>query len=256
MKSIIEITQEILSIEQPLHYRDIANRAMNYYPSLGDNLDKVAAKFTSSLASHVLRHSNKSSAIFKRIPNGKKTPDGKTIYKAGVYGLKKKRTPTIATPPPKPPSPASTTFFGKAGEYGVFSELLFWGYNPAMMVVDHGIDIVAFRNNDYFNIQVKARNPNDKSPNSFSFSIETKVFNNHNNSKTFYIFVIRRLFKGRQVSEYVIMPSSEIERLISSDQIKSNTNIMLKITVEGNSFKINKKHDIAPININDFSIIK
>ena len=247
MLSIIEIAQEILSKDEPLHYCDIAKRAMVLYPEIGQDVEQVSKKFSSSLSGHVSRNANKKTAIFRRISNGKNG------HKAGIYGLKKKKSKPIASPPKKPDSPASTSFFGKAGEYGVFSELLFWGYNPAMTVVDHGIDIIAFKGNDYFNIQVKARNPKDKGA-SFSFSIDTKVFERHDNSKTFYVFVVRREVKGRQLSEYVIMPSHEISRLISLNHIKADNSISIKISIQGNSFMINNKYELA--NINDFSIIK
>jgi hypothetical protein len=51
------------------------------------------------------------------------------LREAGVYRLRK-----TAFPPSPPPPPATNTLFlGKAGEYSVASELLFWGFNVSVL---------------------------------------------------------------------------------------------------------------------------
>ena len=244
--SIIELAKQILEKERNgLHYKEIAEKAMILDKSLGTDLDVCAKKVSQILSGHIKRNERKPTALFRRISNGKGGS------KAGVFAL-------IQRPAPRPPTPptnqtaVSTTFTGKAGEYGVFSELLYWGYNPAMMVVDHGIDIVAAKDGDYFHIQVKTANPNASK--SFSFMIDKTAFQLHENAKTFYVFVIRRDVKGRMLSEYVILPSSMISHLIKSHVITSGKNISFVITIENNHFKINDSFDIP--DVNDFSKIR
>ena len=78
-------------------------------------------------------------------------------------------------------------YIGKAGEHAVLSELLFLGYNAALMSVDVGVDIVATKNNEIYNIQVKTRNIS-KRHDAFHF--------NWGNRKA------KRLFKARDLPEH------------------------------------------------------
>ena len=212
--------------------------------SIGDDEEVVAKKIGQTLTSHINKNDKKPTSIFKRISNGKGGS------KAGIYGLKKKIQPK----PPVPilDMPVATTFTGKAGEYGVFSELLYWGYNPAMMVVDHGVDIVASKDGEYFHIQVKTANPNANK--SFNFKINKDIFEAHENAKTFYVFVVRRDLKGRPLSDYVIMPTSQIRRLMDLNTISTGKDISFSITIENNLFKINGKDEVT--GVNDFKRIR
>jgi len=184
---VIEMAQTALEKEgKPLHYKEIARRIMAIDPSLGGDLDKVASSIASKLLANT-KKKNKVDIIFQRISNG---AGG---FKAGIYGLKRKTQPKLAIAPDSN-GPTGTIFTGKAGEYGVFSELLYWGFNPAMMVVDDGIDIIASKEGSFFNVQVKTANPNASK--NFSFKITKHIFENHENHKTFYVFVLRRNVKG------------------------------------------------------------
>ena len=193
---------------------------------------------------HINKHDKKTTSLFKRISNGKGG------YKSGIYGLKKKAP--VKPPVPTLDSPIATTFTGKAGEYGVFSELLYWGYNPAMMVVDHGVDIVASKDGDYFHIQVKTANPNANK--SFNYKISKDIFELHENSKTFYVFVVRRDVYGRPISDYIIMQPSLIRQLMDRNIINSGKDISLSITFENKTFKVNNQYDVT--GVNDFSRIR
>lgn len=244
--SIIELAQQILEKEKNgLHYKEIAEKAMILDKSLGNDLDSCAQRIAQTLSSHVNRHNKKPTAIFKRINNGKGS------FKAGMYALIKRAAPKPPVPTPNG-TPVATTFTGKAGEYGVFSELLYWGYNPAMMVVDYGVDIVAAKDGDYFHIQVKTANPNANK--TFAYKINKDTFDLHNNAKTFYVFVVRRDIKGRPLSDYIIMPSNMIYHLLTSGVITSNRDIAFSINVENGVFRVNNKFDIT--NVNDFSLIR
>ncbi len=243
--NIIEIARTILEQEgKELHFREIAKRAMILDKSLGADEEVVAKKFGQALTAHINKNDKKPTSIFKRLSNGKGG------FKAGIYGLKKKALPKHPIPLPGV-SPMITTFTGKAGEYGVFSELLYWGYNPAMMVVDHGVDIVASKEGEYFHIQVKTANPNANK--SFNYKINKDVFEAHENSKTFYVFVVRRDVKGRPISDYVIMPSSFIRQLMDRNIINTGKDISLSITFENNVFKVNSQEVTG---VNDFSRIR
>lgn len=245
--SILDLAQTILEKEKDgLHFREIAEKAIILDKSLGPDVEACGQKISQALSAHIARHDKKSTALFKRLPNGKGG------FKSGYYALKKR-------PAPKPPiptigleTPVVNGFIGKAGEYGVFSELLYWGYNPAMMVVDHGVDIVASKDDQYFHIQVKTANPNASK--TFTFKIDKDIFEAHENAKTFYVFVVRRDFKGRPLSEYVIMPSSLIRYLIDSNVITSSKDIAFNIVFENNVFKVNGKFELT--GVNDFSRIR
>jgi len=244
--NIIELARTILEQEgKELHFREIAKRAFIFDKTIADDEEACAKKIGSALNTHINKHDKKPvDAIFKRISNGKGG------FKSGVYGLKRRAAP-------KPPLPTivptmAATFIGKAGEYGVFSELLYWGYNPAMMVVDHGVDIVASINGEYFHIQVKTANPNANK--SFNFKISKDIFEVHENSRTFYVFVVRRDVRGRPISDYVIMQSSLIRQLMAQNIITSAKDIAFSITVDNNTFKVNGQYQVT--GVNDFSSIR
>src|SRR3989338_1194297 len=103
-------------------------------------------------------------------------------------------------------------YIGKAGEHAVLSELLFRGYNAALMSVDVGVDILATRNNETFHIQVKTRNIS-KRHDAFHFNLRIVSFERHNAGKTFYIFVLRENGK----LDYLILPLGEIEKAIEQE---------------------------------------
>ena len=121
-----------------------------------------------------------------------------------------------------------------------------------MMVVDHGVDIIASKGGEYFHIQVKTANQNQSG--CFNFRISRTIFDANDNSKTFYVFVVRRDVKGRQLSDYVVMPSSMIRHLLASNLISSTKDVSFSISVEDGKFKINGKHELT--GVNDFSMIR
>lgn len=105
-------------------------------------------------------------------------------------------------------------YIGKAGEHAVLSELLFLGYNAALMSVDVGVDILATKNNETYNIQVKTRNISERH-NAFHFNLRIASFERHNAGRTFYIFVLRENGK----LDYLILPLHEIEKSIEQEFI-------------------------------------
>ena len=103
-------------------------------------------------------------------------------------------------------------YIGKAGEHSVLSELLFRGYNAALMAVDIGVDILATKGSETFHIQVKTRNIS-KRHDAFHFNLRIVSFERHNAGKTFYIFVLRE----NSELAYLILPLHEVEKAIEQE---------------------------------------
>lgn len=266
--NIIELARKILEDEgKELHFRVIAERALIIDKSIAEDVEACARKIGQALAAHINRHDKTPTSIFKRI----KGEHGG--FKSGMYGLIKRRA---APPPPPPPpqlplppiGPIPSSFIGKAGEYGVASELLYCGYNPAMLAVDHGVDIMALKDGQYFHIQVKTANerPTANENRSFTYKITKAIFEAHDNSKTFYVFVVRSNVNGRIISNYIILPSSAIRDLVNKNVITATRDISFNITEERNIFKLNgvaEERSTFKINgeyevtgVNDFSRIR
>ncbi len=240
MSNILKLCEDVLSgAKNGMHYKDIAEKIIILDSSVGNSLDSVAKKVSASLAKNV---SKPKGSIFTKIPNGKGG------HKAGIYKLKPKRKPNnkaiISTP-------INTLYTGKAGEYAVFSELLYWGYNPAMVTVDDGIDIIAAKDKNYFHIQVKTANEIKNKP--FNFSIKKSSFKRYDDSQTFYIFVLRQQDANRYFNDYIILPNSEIERMLMFELLKEN-----KDTYSFNIQKVNNNYTLngQRVIVNDFSKIK
>ncbi len=145
-------------------------------------------------------------------------------------------------------------YIGKAGEHIVLSELLFRGYNAALMSVDVGIDIVATKNNEIFNIQVKTRNVSKKH-NAFYFNLRIVSFERHSAGRTFYIFVLRKNGK----LDYLILPLHEIEKSIEEEFIHIvGKGKLYRITVKKRDGKVylgRRENDVSYY-LNRWDIIK
>lgn len=106
----------------------------------------------------------------------------------------------------------NTQYIGTAGEHLVVSELLFRGYNASTMSVDEGLDIVATKTNNLYNIQVKTANVNKF--NRYVYDIRKISFEKFGAGNTFYIFVLR----GKKTN-FLILPSMEIEKNLQQKNI-------------------------------------
>jgi len=105
-------------------------------------------------------------------------------------------------------------YIGKAGEHAVLSELLFRGYDAALMAVDIGVDILATKNSETFHLQVKTRNISQRHD-AFHFNVRIAAFERHQTGKTFYIFILRE----KRTLDYVILPLPEIEKAIKKELV-------------------------------------
>ncbi|MFA6432807.1 MAG: winged helix-turn-helix domain-containing protein [Candidatus Paceibacterota bacterium] len=135
-------------------------------------------------------------------------------------------------------------YVGKAGEHAVLSELLFRGYNAALMSVDTGIDILAIKNEGQFGIQVKTRNIS-KTGNTFDFNLRVASFERHNRGGVFYIFLLRETPK----IEYLILPFHVIERSIDEEFIHEvGKGKLYRITIRKKGSKVylgRKENDVT-----------
>jgi len=233
------IVEALLDNKGGLHVNDIADKMLKMGLEEGISREKLASKISLSLSADVKKARG---SLFKRVKNR----NGRN--KKGYYKLKSipktdkkkmlsdteksiKMTPTI---------PALYT--GKAGEYAVLAELLFHEFNASLMSVDQGIDIVASKNDKFFYIQVKTANYRNGH---FFASINTKQFERYNNKDTFYIFVLRFLFRGKVVNSFLIFKSSDIERFKEMDVIKSGSALNLTITISDEKVILNGRENVS-----------
>ncbi len=145
-------------------------------------------------------------------------------------------------------------YIGKAGEHAVLSELLFRGYNAALMSVDVGVDIVATKDNETFNIQIKTRNISKKHG-AFYFNLRIASFERHNAGRTFYIFILRENSK----LDYLILPLHQVEKSIEEEFIHIVGNGKLyRITIKKRDGKVylgRREKDVSYY-MNHWDIIK
>src|SRR3989338_6338042 len=135
-------------------------------------------------------------------------------------------------------------YIGKAGEHAVLSELLFLGYNAALMSVDVGVDIVATKNNEIYNIQVKTRNIS-KRHDAFHFNLRIVSFERHNAGRTFYVFVLRESGK----LDYLVLPLHQVEKSIEEEFIHVvGKGKLYRITIKRRDDKVylgRKENDVS-----------
>lgn len=145
-------------------------------------------------------------------------------------------------------------YVGKAGEHAVLSELLFRGYNASLMSVDVGVDLVATKNNEIFNIQVKTRNISKKYD-AFHFNLRIASFERHNAGRTFYIFLLRENGK----LDYLILPLHQVEKSIEEEFIHVvGKGKLYRITIKKRDGKVylgRRENDVSYY-VNRWDIIK
>ncbi len=145
-------------------------------------------------------------------------------------------------------------YIGKAGEHAVLSELLFRGYNAALMSVDVGVDIVATKDNETFNIQIKTRNISKKHD-AFHFNLRIASFERHNAGRTFYVFILRENSK----LDYLILPLHQVEKSIDEEFIHVvGKGKLYRITIKKRDEKVylgRQENDVSYY-LNHWDIIK
>ncbi len=232
-----EMVIEVLSDSgKSMHVNDIAAACVAKWPNLPDLPDQLAAKISAMLSNEVKKP--KSQSLFSKPKN---KAGG---FRKGMYRLRigRKAIPKTFKVPEQPK--VSSQFTGKAGEYAVMSELLFFGFNVSAMTVDDGIDIVASKSDSYFHIQVKTANATASQK--FQFKITRRAFGSKDAAATFYVLVLRISENSRNTCEYLILPSSEIRRLVDKGVVKDGDAMNLSIDRErGNRFLLNNVEDVT-----------
>lgn len=242
LSTILETARDILrDKKKAMHVNEIAEEAVNSARNQGMTAEVFSKKLLGALAGHLKLKTQK--PVFMRV-EGKK----KGTMKKGYYRLKREVQKTIAARVEVPE--AEKAFVGKGGEYAVMSELLFWGFNVSLMSVDHGIDVIAQKENNFYNIQVKTSVEQDGRK--FSFSIKRSSFAAYDNSSTFYVFVMRK----KMDCFFAIFPSSKIHELKEAGKIAGKSSLSISITADEkwNSYRLNGV-DVT-MNINDFSLVR
>lgn len=111
-------------------------------------------------------------------------------------------------------------FTGRAGECAVMSELLFRGYNVNRMMVDGGIDLVAFKDGFYYFYQVKTVGMKDGCLQA-SIPIDNYAKNKGYASQMRYVIVGRYNDKdGKMLNHFFVFSQDDIEKEIFDKCIK------------------------------------
>ena len=234
-----QLGKKELSVHEIAHHIE----KTKHHLELGLDTEALASKFSSALAVNC----KSKNARFKKAVNSKtKRP------KKGFYCLKTIKTKSIKPIIINNGDQISTQYTGKAGEFALLSELLFYGFNASIMSVDDGIDVVASSKNlDYFHFQVKTTVAKDSKQDVFSFNLARDKFSKNNNAKTYYIFVMRCLDDKRWYNDYAVIPSTLIDYLHFQNDSASDR---VTIKIENKKYYVNKM-DITKY-INNFKGIK
>lgn len=236
MKLVDQIIEALMQTKQAMHVDEIAKAIVTKYPNIQTTVDDLSGKISSLLSADIKR--KKGQSLFSK-PKNKSGG-----LKRGIYRLKiGKRTVSKTFKVPEQPK-VTSQFTGKAGEFSVMSELLFFGFNASAMTVDDGIDIVASKDDSYFHIQVKTANASAQ--NKFQFKVTKRAFGSKDASGTFYVLVMRVNENSRNICEHLIIPSSEIRRLVEKGVIRDGESMSISVDRErGNRFVINGLEDVS-----------
>lgn len=238
LSPILQATKEILQKagRKGMHVKEISEMAVAQNNNLGMCAEDFQKKVQAALLGNIKLKNSKPS--FAPVLWDKGSRKGKP--KQGWYRVKNeivKPAPDSVTAPQ-----TSTKFIGKAGEYAVMSELLFWEFNASIMTVDDGIDIVASKHNKFFHIQVKTASRQESGK--FYFSIGKDSFKKYNTTNVFYVFVMRQDLRN----EYIIIPGVQIEYFLNSGIISGTSSLSLTITVDTkkSAYTLNGKANVTP----------
>jgi hypothetical protein len=243
LSPILTVARDILrhAPGKAMHVDAIAAEAVLTNQNMTLSAELFSKKLQGALAGNLNLKTQKS--IFARVA-GKKG-----VNRRGWYRLKQEKTAS-AIAKVEPPE-VTTGFVGRAGEFAVMGELLFWGYNVSMMAVDNGVDIVTEKNNCYFNVQVKTAT--ESGERRYLFTIKRTAFLANDKSSMFYVLVIRK----KVTSEYLVMPSSFIRTLLDAGAIGTGPILSLAVTTDdkGRRYVLNGSTDIN-LFVGNFGVIR
>ena len=238
LSPILQTAKELLSTvgRKGMHVLSIAEAAVAQNKNMGLDVESFCKKVSGALAANLKLKSNK--PTFAKVNWDKGPRKGKP--KQGWYRLKSEKIAPVVESVHTPKT--DKAFLGKAGEYAVMSELLFWGFNASIMSVDDGIDIVATKNNKFFHIQVKTATRQDAGK--YQFTINPASFKKYHATNVFYVFVLRHGIKN----DFIIIPSSHIKYLVDKGVISENTAMSLTIAEDAkkSDYLLNNKESVKP----------
>jgi len=245
------IAEVLANHKHGLHVDDIANELLSKGLEKNYPLEELSQKVSLALSQDIRKYKNKSRfSIVKNKKGG---------HKRGWYRLKiKHKTDEERVigaiekgTENENKNLRNTNYIGIAGEYAVLSELLFNEFNAAVMTVDVGVDVVAFKNGKYFYIQVKT----SKKHGSFYTTISTKQFEKYNEAGTYYIFVLRYTSNGKEINGFIIMNSATLQIYRDKKVIKKSNSLNISISIKGGKIILNNKEDIS-VYLDRFDYIK
>lgn len=238
LSPILTVAKEILQTagRKGMHTSEIAQAAVAQNKNMGLAPEDFQKKVQAALAANLRLKATKPS--FAAVNWDKGSRKGKP--KQGWYRVKIEKTTPVGETVLAPQ--AGKDFLGKAGEYAVMSELLFWGYNASIMAVDDGVDIVASKHNSFFHIQVKTASKQDSGK--YYFSIRGSSFKRYSGSNVFYVFVMR----GDIGNEYIILPSVHIDFFLKAHALPDSQNLSITISTNARKteYRLNSEHDVTP----------
>lgn len=245
MKLLEQVAEVLKTEKREMHVDEIAIALVFKYPHIQVSMDQLPQKVSGVLSSDISKNKNKSIFTKPKNKNGG--------FKRGIYRIK---TPRVAIPKeiviPKQPK-VNALYTGKAGEFAVMSELLFFGFNSSYMAVDDGIDIVATKDNKYFHIQVKTSNLSET--NKYVFTLNQRAYDSKDSSSTFYILVMRTFTSISYTNNFLIFPNSEIRRLIEAGIIVKGEKLSFRIEKDkSGKYLLNTKENVSWA-LNRFNII-
>lgn len=238
LSPILQAAKEILreTGRKGMHVRTIAEAAVAQNKNLGLSIEDFCKKLQPALSGNLKLKNSK--PTFALVNWDKGSRKGKP--KQSWYRLRPERVIPVIETVPAPQT--GKAFLGKAGEYAVMSELLFWGFNASIMTVDDGIDIVASKHNKFFHIQVKTATRQDNGK--YIFTINKDSFKRYNTANVFYVFVLRENMKN----DHIIIPSMQIDYFIGTGAITDGSVFSLTITTNDKKteYTLNNKTNIKP----------
>jgi len=126
-----------------------------------------------------------------------------------------------------------TQIRGFAGTYAVASELLFRNYIVQPMSIDAGIDLVCWKNNERYDIQVKTAIESEKTEKTKTliYELGKRTFDVLSKVNSFYVFVARML---EGTNKFIVIPSHVLKKLIEESKLYLMGGDIYRVTLKFN----------------------
>lgn len=130
-------------------------------------------------------------------------------------------------------------FYGEGAEYHVVAELLYNGFQASNIPVDEGLDVLAFKNNKFYYIQVKHKNLDNNKPIKFKRTSHEIT----GGGAMYYIFVLL----SENIRNFLILPWHMVDSWITQGSIKLNA---------GNEYEVDIRFIDEEYRIKDIPLTK